>query len=728
MWGAWWVLVACMASACGEELSAAVSEPPPASVSTIGQEANSTRKVLILGSSVSGGAQSREAQAVLNLNDGYTVDVVTPAQWKAMRATDFMSYRAIIIGDAGCHANDNGFKAAVETRHIWGHIVDGNIVIVGGDPVTNNTPELVERAIELAIERPRQTGLYVALGCAYRNAHTGTTVPLLEAFGTFQVAGVNCVDSAHMFAMNPETLSAGLTDAALKGNNCAARSVFTQYPERNFAFAAIAMQSSGASLPGQRAYSDYSSEAPATYEGTPYVLVRGAMAVGAGCGISEAPADEECDLGDNGNGQPGSQEKAPGETCSWSCRLDWCGDGAVNAEFGEECDNGIHNGRSRDSSGNIGVCTASCKFAPAPPNLPPVARCKDREFEARDVCGFQADVNDGSSDPEGQLVGCTQSPAGPFGVGQSSVTLTCRDAAGLTDSCVARVTVHDRGAPRLTLKGQASAKAECGVPFIDPGAAAQDVCAGDLSKAIVTTGTVNASVPASYKLNYSVTDPAGHKATATREVQVADTQPPRIVCPQDIVVEMLDGSLTSVTPGEAKATDTCDGAVRVSQPQDTLFPEGETPVTYTARDAAGNVASCTSKIIVVVGPDTWIVEGPSGETQETDARFMFDSSKPNVTYECSLDGVDFFSCEKLHTLSGLPEGPHAIRVRARDSRGLVDPTPASATWTVLPRAPRWDGAMLGGGNGCSATGGGAAPLAMLGLVLSALLGARRRQR
>jgi uncharacterized protein (TIGR03382 family) len=40
----------------------------------------------------------------------------------------------------------------------------------------------------------------------------------------------------------------------------------------------------------------------------------------------------------------------------------------------------------------------------------------------------------------------------------------------------------------------------------------------------------------------------------------------------------------------------------------------------------------------------------------------------------------------------------------------------------------WDGAMLGNGFQCSATSGGAAPLAVLGLVLSALLGARRRQR
>jgi uncharacterized protein (TIGR03382 family) len=96
--------------------------------------------------------------------------------------------------------------------------------------------------------------------------------------------------------------------------------------------------------------------------------------------------------------------------------------------------------------------------------------------------------------------------------------------------------------------------------------------------------------------------------------------------------------------------------VRIAGPQDTRFPEGETKVTYTATDAAGNQASCNSTVTVLAAP-----------------------------------------------------------------RDPIQP-PAE------PPVELWDGAMLGGGLGCSATAGGAAPLAMLGLMLSALLGARRRQR
>jgi uncharacterized protein (TIGR03382 family) len=645
-------MVACMASACGEVPGTLESEPRPASVETVSQEANSTRQVLILSTSVNGGAQSREAQAAVA--QGFTVELATPAQWKAMRAKEFMAYRALIIGDAACTTGDAAFKAAADSRDNWGHIVDGNIVIIGADPASNHTPELVENAIKVATERPRETGLYVALGCAYRNAPAGTDVPLLEPFGTFKVAGVNCAGAAHLFTVSPPALAENLTNEVLVGNGCAARSVFTQYPERNFAFAALGMNSNGSAIPGQRPYTLFLAPEDqtqvSTVTGAPYVLVRGAMAVNAGCGMRpHASPEEQCDEGEQGNGQPAVMGQPASKTCSWSCNLNWCGDGVVDAQFGEECDNGISNGRTRDASGNIGACSESCKRMP---NLPPVARCKPVTIEARNTCGMPANINDGSYDPENMLAGCTQSAAGPYTANSKpvTVTLTCTDTSGLSSSCSAPVTVLDTSVPVLTLNGPPSSTVECGEAFHDPLATARDQCDGDLSGSIIVTGAADPRVPASYPLTYSVMDPAGNAAsTVSREVKVVDTTPPHIECPKPIVTELTEGNLATVTLALATATDTCDGAVKVVGPRETLFPQGETKVTFTATDAAGNQARCDTTVTVLTpAPD----------------------DKP----------------------AGL-----------------------------------WDGAMLGGGFGCSATSGGA-PLALLGLMLSALLGTRRRQR
>ncbi|HEX8704389.1 MAG TPA: immunoglobulin-like domain-containing protein [Myxococcaceae bacterium] len=645
-------MVGCVATACGEVPNTLESEPLPASVETVGQEANSIRKVLVLGSSVNGGLQSREAQAVLSLNQGYTVDVVTPAQWKAMTSTQFMTYRALVIGDAACSGDDTAFKAAVESRGNWGPIVDGNVVLIGADPSSNHTPDLVENAIAVAVERPRETGMYVALGCAYRNAQPGTAVPLLEPFGTFKVAGVNCTDAAHLYLMNPETLSQNMTNETLKGNGCTARSVFTEFPENNFAVAALGLRSNGDSVPSQRPYSVFPNinnpRSRTSVTGTPYVVVRGAMALSAGCGsqLHEAP-EEQCD-GEGNNGQPAVRGQPANETCSWSCRTNWCGDGVVDAQQGEECDNGFNNGRTRDAQGNIGTCSESCKLLA---NRPPVAICKAVTVEARNTCSMGANINDGSYDPENLLAGCTQSATGPYAVGQNTVTLTCTDTAGQSASCSATVTVLDRTPPALTLNGPASATVECGAAFQDPKATARDQCEGDLSGSIVVTGAPDTRVPASYPLTYSVQDASGNMATTVRrEVKVVDTTPPHIECPKPIVTELTEGNLATVTLALATATDTCDAAVKVAGPQDTRFPQGETKVTFTATDAAGNTARCDTTVTVMA-------QGPGDKPAEL-----------------------------------------------------------------------WDGAMLGNGFGCSATSGGAAPLAMLGLVLSALLGARRRQR
>jgi len=641
------VVVACVASACGD-LPGTAESAPATSVETVGQEANSTRKVLVLGTTVSGGAQSREARAAAS--QGFQVEVVTPAQWKAMRTVDFMNYRALVIGDAACATGDTAFKAAVESSHVWGHIVDGNIVILGADPASNNTPELIESAMKVALERPRETGMYVALGCAYRNAQPGTPVPLLAPFGNFQVAGVNCVDSAHLFSMEPATLSQNLTNEMLKGNSCTARSVFTQFPERSFAVAALGMRANG-NIPGQKPYTvftDYSDPTVTTsVTGAPYILVRGAMAVSAGCGMQpHAAPEEQCD-GESINGQPAVSGQPANQTCSWSCRQNWCGDGVVDAQHGEECDNGINNGRSRDSAGNIGACSESCKRLP---NLPPVAQCKPVTVEARNTCSMAADINNGSYDPENMMAGCTQSAAGPYGVGQNTVTLTCTDTSGLSSTCTATVTVQDRNVPALTLNGPGTDRAECGEAYRDPGATARDQCEGDLSSGIIVTGAVDSRTLASYPLTYSVKDSSGNtSSTVSRQVTVVDTRAPSIECPKPIVTELDGGTLATVSLALATATDTCDAAVKVEGPRDTRFPMGETKVTFTATDASGNTASCDTTVTVL-------------------------SSAPG-------------------------EKPTEL----------------------------WDGAMLGGGFGCSATSGGA-PLALLGLALSALFGTRRRQR
>ncbi|CAN5828043.1 hypothetical protein BH23ACT10_BH23ACT10_17610 [soil metagenome] len=81
-------------------------------------------------------------------------------------------------------------------------------------------------------------------------------------------------------------------------------------------------------------------------------------------------------------------------------------------------------------------------------------------------------------------------------------------------------------------------------------------------------------------------------------------------------------------------------------------------------------------------PDTTIDSGPSGVVAETSATFTFSASESGSTFECRLDGGTFTSCTSPATHFSLAPGEHEIEVRATDSAGNVDPTPATRSWTV----------------------------------------------
>ena len=81
-------------------------------------------------------------------------------------------------------------------------------------------------------------------------------------------------------------------------------------------------------------------------------------------------------------------------------------------------------------------------------------------------------------------------------------------------------------------------------------------------------------------------------------------------------------------------------------------------------------------------PDTVITSGPSGVVASTSASFKFSASESTSKFECALDGRPFAPCGSPKWYGRLGDGPHEFSVRATDSAGNTDPTPASRSWTV----------------------------------------------
>ena len=86
----------------------------------------------------------------------------------------------------------------------------------------------------------------------------------------------------------------------------------------------------------------------------------------------------------------------------------------------------------------------------------------------------------------------------------------------------------------------------------------------------------------------------------------------------------------------------------------------------------------------VTPPDTTIATGPPASTVNTTANFTFTSNDPLATFQCSLDGESFSSCDTPHLEENLLPGNRELLVRATNDAGTVDPTPASYRWTVRP--------------------------------------------
>jgi uncharacterized repeat protein (TIGR01451 family) len=130
------------------------------------------KKALILGSSVSNGSSSREAQRAAAL--GYTVDVVTDAQWGSMTAAQFADYRLIVVGDPPCSSlpevvseNAGALADAVMAR-AGGNARAGNRVLIGTDPVFHYTQggnKLVDTALDFAQAQDGASGLYLNFSC-----------------------------------------------------------------------------------------------------------------------------------------------------------------------------------------------------------------------------------------------------------------------------------------------------------------------------------------------------------------------------------------------------------------------------------------------------------------------------------------------------------------------------------------------------------------------------------
>jgi hypothetical protein len=209
----------------------------------------------------------------------------------------------------------------------------------------------------------------------------------------------------------------------------------------------------------------------------------------------------------------------------------------------------------------------------------------------------------------------------------------------------------------------------------------------------------------SYALTATAKDTAGNASPASAPVALTiDTTPPpspAVTMPAaDVLTRIPDVSMSG-TAALGTQVLVRDGAITKAivdtdgsgnwQAGLPGLADGAHVLSAVATDLAGNASGATQRTVTVdtTPPETTITSGPPNPSAEGDATFRFTASETGATFECSVDGAPFASCDSPYSTT-VEGGDHTFAVRAIDPAGNTDPTEATSQWTVntsLPEPP-----------------------------------------
>ncbi|GFN41409.1 MAG: HYR domain-containing protein [Marine Group I thaumarchaeote] len=246
---------------------------------------------------------------------------------------------------------------------------------------------------------------------------------------------------------------------------------------------------------------------------------------------------------------------------------------------------------------------------------PKITAPVDVLIEAVDTAENLTDLGQPQVEDIVDIASVTNDAHSSFPIGMTTVTWTATDISGNSASATQIISVVDSTAPEIIAPMDVTSEAE--------GPSGSNVSIGNATVSdAIGISTVSNNSPTIFPIGetivtWTVTDLHGNESSANQTVSVVDTIPPTITAPSNVIYEAVDPSTNTVAIGVAETTDVV-GIVSVENNAPSLFQVGDTIVTWTAIDAAGNSASATQTVSVVdtIAPkiipnETIIVEAAS---------------------------------------------------------------------------------------------------------------------
>ncbi len=243
---------------------------------------------------------------------------------------------------------------------------------------------------------------------------------------------------------------------------------------------------------------------------------------------------------------------------------------------------------------------------PCSSNTPPVAVCQNVTVAADKNCQAMvtaAEVNNGSTDPEGNEISLSISPEGPYNLGVTNVTLTVDDGNGETATCEATVTVYDDILPLITCPAEIhenSAPGYCGT-LVNFTVTASDNCEGIVT--VVSIPSSGSTFPVgTTTVTSTASDAAGNKSSCSFDVTVTDNIAPTVVT-HDLTVQLDENGFANIVPADIN-NGSSDNCAIESYKLDIMdfdcadIATNPIEVTLTVTDINGNSASNTANVTV----------------------------------------------------------------------------------------------------------------------------------
>ena len=168
-------------------------------------------------------------------------------------------------------------------------------------------------------------------------------------------------------------------------------------------------------------------------------------------------------------------------------------------------------------------------------------------------------------------------------------------------------------------------------------------------------------------VTWTATDNSGNVATAYQMVTIVDTTPPELTVPGNVAMERTASGDAPVDLGDATATDICDADVSITNDAPTVFPLGDTLVTWTATDDSGNAATATQKVTVLDATPP-VLTVPADVTAEQANR---DGTPVNLGEATATDNLDDEVDIANDALAVFPLGETIVTWTATDDSGNV---------------------------------------------------------